>query len=49
MSDIALKPCPFCGCDPRYSQNALPLLGCVNPGCPIRGILMTKEQWEKRS
>jgi hypothetical protein len=42
-------PCPFCGWLPLWSSNEPRLCGCVYMGCPIRGVLMTKEQWEKRA
>ena len=42
-------PCPFCGDLPRWSSNEPKLIGCFTVGCPITGLLMTKEQWEERN
>jgi len=41
--------CPFCGGQALWSANEERLCGCVAWDCPIKGVLMTKEQWEKRA
>lgn len=41
-----LLPCPFCGNEPApYWSN----LGCVTHGCPMQGLHITHEAWNRRA
>jgi hypothetical protein len=43
-----LKPCPFCGSKPDYTEHSASLVVCHTPGCAVKDYLFFTEKWNTR-
>jgi hypothetical protein len=44
-----VKPCPFCGAEPQFTNPYYDRAKCSNPGCPAHGYWTGTDQWNRRA